>query len=309
MGERVLAAIGFLRDPVFRHVTNRMKELGRTPKTIDIGDYLRSGVVSYDEVSGVLRFSDARQRAILEADAAVYVRLVDFATAAPSQSLAVRAERIAAVLRVALQGAAGRRLVNPLDCDNTNYSKFYHQHSLATMLHGHGVAVPETLLTNLPADAEEFVTAARSLYKGASAQKTIATEWREADRARLGDVSLAPVLFQRIVPGPDLRIHVIGESCFGEIVWSQSLDYRFPSKGHRNRYQRVDLPADLQVVAGKIAQMTGCPFMGIDFKLDVESGRVFFLEANSMPAFVGYDRRAGGAISRTLVEFLDGTAC
>ncbi|MFL5629622.1 MAG: hypothetical protein ACJ788_28960, partial [Ktedonobacteraceae bacterium] len=53
-----------------------------------------------------------------------------------------------------------------------------------------------------------------------------------------------------------------------------------------------------------IAQDCQTPFLGIDFKIQQNSGIWFFLEANSMPCYQGYDQRAGGAISRAIAEWL-----
>jgi len=40
----------------------------------------------------------------------------------------------------------------------------------------------------------------------------------------------------------------------------------------------------------------GVGLSGIDFKLEIATGKYFVQEANSMPGFQGYDVRSGGRI-------------
>lgn len=51
------------------------------------------------------------------------------------------------------------------------------------------------------------------------------------------------------------------------------------------------------------------PFLGVDLKIDRTTGELFFLEADSMPFFEGYDARADGAVSHAIVDWLSTPEC
>jgi hypothetical protein len=100
---------------------------------------------------------------------------------------------------------------------------------------------------------------------------------------------------------------VVGHQSFGELIDSPVLDYR--TVRGVNNYRPLAPPRDVADGCARLAEHCGVPLLGIDFKIERATGAWFFLEANSMPCFEGYDERAGGAISRAIVDWLSAAGC
>jgi hypothetical protein len=134
--------------------------------------------------------------------------------------------------------------------------------------------------------------------------KTWAVSWNPAEHeARLGLLKATPVLFQEKIEGPDVRIHTVGAMTFAERIESCELDYR-TTKG--NCYQPITPPESILAGCTGLAEECNSPLLGVDFKIERATGVWYFLEANTMPCYEGYDRRAGGSISRAVAGWLAG---
>jgi D-alanine-D-alanine ligase-like ATP-grasp enzyme len=141
------------------------------------------------------------------------------------------------------------------------------------------------------------------IYKGTSSYKTRVQRWNPQDEERLASLRHAPVLFQREIRGPEVRVHVVEDDCFAEAIISDRVDYRF-DRDDPIKYATIEIPAILEEASLAIAAESGASFVGIDYRIDNVTGRWYFLELNSMPAYHGYDTRAGGAISKSLIKVL-----
>ena len=141
----------------------------------------------------------------------------------------------------------------------------------------------------------------RVIVKGCSGQKTWArlTDAGEL-RARAGDLRAAPVLLQKWCRGSDVRVHVVGERCFAEETLTREIDCR------RDRFARRRPASLAQPVLDECIRLTralGLFASGIDFKLG-DDGVLNFLEINSLPDYLGFDLRAGGAITGAVCDWL-----
>jgi glutathione synthase/RimK-type ligase-like ATP-grasp enzyme len=87
--------------------------------------------------------------------------------------------------------------------------------------------IPETLITNNPAKAEEFLIkhGNRVVHKAMSAPSHRFLEtrlWKEDDRRHLSDLPLAPTIFQEYISGPyDVRTTVVGDEIFSARITNQ----------------------------------------------------------------------------------------
>jgi glutathione synthase/RimK-type ligase-like ATP-grasp enzyme len=88
------------------------------------------------------------------------------------------------------------------------------------------------------------------------------------------------------------------------MIISDAVDYRFARAPVGQMKTQVDLPADVRRFVRELHDLLGVAFLGVDFKIDVSKLEWYFLEANSMPAFHGYDLRANGRISDLLARYL-----
>lgn len=293
--------IGSAADATFVHTLEALKRAGADFDALDLGQLAYGGSL---EIPGL----DLRQASFslhgrhygLDTYRSVFVRMLGLAPAAPSERLRRRAAAQFQGLSL-LFSSAPLPVVNPPWGDNSNAAKLFHAAALAPLA---GWRLPRSCLTSQPAAAREFIASCPDgvIYKGAGGGKTYARLYlAQADDARLALLPSCPVLFQERIAGPDVRVHVIGERCFGELIESPEPDYR---RAAGNRFSRLTLPPEIAAGCAVLTRASGKPFLGVDFKIQRHRGKWFFLEANPQPGYDYYDGRAGGAISRALVEFL-----
>jgi len=232
----------------------------------------------------------------------IWVRLTGVSGGAPDAALARRAAALEGALGLICSRASTiMPVINPPANDRSNFTKLLH-----TVLHSRERPwkTPRSCLTNDPAQARDFAASCESgaIYKGVSAVKTWASSYDDAtDESRLDLISACPVLFQERIPGPDIRVHVVGSETFAEQIESENVDYR---TSRSNIYERASLADAVSEACVSLTREMGLRMSGVDFKRHAQTGELYFLEANSMPCFEGYDRRAGGAIGDALVRSL-----
>ena len=164
-----------------------------------------------------------------------------------------------------------------------------------------GLPVPDTCWTNDPAEVRRFAVGRRIAYKpvmgGAATQELLPTDLTDE---RLDALGAAPVTFQALLPGDDIRVYVLdGEIVAAMRIVTAALDFR----GHEERIERISLPEVVAEQCRRAAQVLGLRFTGIDLKGDDE-GTLRFLEANPSPMFVGFDELAGTEIGARLAARL-----
>lgn len=138
---------------------------------------------------------------------------------------------------------AGARVVNRSGPQGSNSSKPYQ----AQLIASYGLRVPETLITNEPAGVLAFRRAHGSIiYKSMSGVRSIVKVLDDKDLARLGDIGWCPVQFQALVPGNDVRVHVIGRDVYATEIISDVTDYRYACQlGGSATLRAMDRPEDL----------------------------------------------------------------
>jgi hypothetical protein len=300
----MILCIGLAVDNTFCHTLSALKLAGVSFDVIDFGQLVYSGHISYplDDISSTVISLHGETYQISSYES-VLIRLVDIAEGAPNEGLKAKSagfyqalNRLFCNVPIAVMNAPLR------DCSNS--SKLYHSVALSAVA---GWYMPRSCLTNNPEQAIEFIAScpAGVIFKGASAVKTWATLYDpKLHASRMKLLASCPVLFQERISGPDVRVHVVGEQVFAEIIEASNVDYRTASK---NTYQGIELPQHIALGCLKLALDCETPLLGIDFKIERETGTWFFLEANSLPCYEGYDRRAGGTISQAIVGWLTGS--
>jgi hypothetical protein len=297
----VILCVGLAADPTFTAGVAALRRAGVELRAVDLPSLALCGGVRIPLDSpddAVLSVAGEHHR--LGDFSAVWCRIVDVSAAAPTNRLATtsagQTEAVARVLE-----AFPRRVVNPPLREASGFTKVLHALTLAAV---GGWRIPETCLTSDPAEAADFVRNCRdgAIFKGASAVKTWATAYTDDHAPLLPRLTRLPVLFQERVAGPDVRVHVVGDRCFGELIDSPVLDYR--TVRGVNDYRTLVVPPEIADGCARLTEHCGVPLLGVDFKIDRATGDWYFLEANSMPCFEGYDTRAEGAISRAIVDWL-----
>ena len=190
----------------------------------------------------------------------------------------------------------------------SNQSKPYQAHVIRDV----GFGIPETLITNDPATAGDFIEAAwmtggNVIYKSISGVRSIVEVVAPGDLARLDRIRWCPTQFQRQVRGTDIRVHVVGSSVFAVAIASAATDYRYAT---RQSGVEADLkPTELDpAVAAKcivLAERLRLPLAGIDLRQTPDGDHVCF-EVNPSPAYSFYQDRTGQPIARAIACYLAG---
>lgn len=173
-----------------------------------------------------------------------------------------------------------------------------------------GFTIPETLITNSPADLLPFWEKhnRRVIYKAFNQRALV---WRptrilrDEDLAMLPNLRHAPVIFQTLVPGiRDVRVTVIGERVFAtefDIEQLDGVDYRsrmieIPCRPH-------ELTPELETKILALMEKLGLEFGGIDFRVTPDGEYVFF-EINPDGEFMYLEDRTGQPIAEAMADHL-----
>jgi hypothetical protein len=164
-----------------------------------------------------------------------------------------------------------------------------------------GLAIPETLVTSEP-DAIDDLAAVEWITKpvnGGEYTRDLASARAEEDwRLRL---AAEPTIIQRRLVGPELRIYRVGERWLAFALRSEALDYRAT---RAVEIEAVAAPYELILPLGRLMDRLGLDFGAADFKTCPRTGAWLFLEVNSAPMFVGFDRAAGGSLADAILDWL-----
>lgn len=154
-----------------------------------------------------------------------------------------------------------------------------------------GLEIPRTLVTSDPGEARAFVDRVGLGQVICKAFSATQENWREtrrvgvAEYALLDRVSLAPVIFQELVPAEvDLRITVVGEEVFAAAIHSQELPYpldfrMFLDWGAGVRMTATTLPDDVSEAMLRLLKSAGLRYGAVDMRRTPD-GRHVFLEVN-----------------------------
>jgi hypothetical protein len=297
----MILCIGSIGDNTFRYTINVLRELGMHIEVLDIAEFIVSGgFIHFTETGDTLIEFANKKRHSIKDYASIYVRLVDITAGAPTEEFQ-KLSRGIFLSGLTFLSEKTLRVLNPPSAQMANFSKIVHAQL------GNAITnwrIPKSCLTNSPSSAADFIVECQGnvIYKGCSAQKTwVSTYDSKLHEHRLPLLKKCPVLFQERIIGPDVRIHVVDKTITAEMITSDSVDYR-RIKG--NRYQQIVSPDYIQNGCLQLVRDSQCPLLGIDFKICNASGEWYFLEANTMPCYEGYDKRSGGKISNAIASWL-----
>ncbi|WP_202919722.1 hypothetical protein [Streptomyces adustus] len=299
----MILCLGLAADPTFVHGLRALAAADLPFAVVDLPTLALYGdlTVPLDDLRATtVRTGDSAGHVVLGEVRAVWCRPLNVSAAAPAPATARRADGQYQALCRVLE-AVDLPVLNPPWREATNAAKLLHAVTLAPV---GGWRIPRSCLTNDPATARAFVRSCPrgTVVKGAGAAKTWATLFGSEHELLLPRLRHSPALFQERITGPDVRVHVVADRAFAESVHSPNVDYR--TAHGANRYAPLDLPQTVLEGCRRLVADTRTPFLGVDFKIDRITGDWYFLEANSMPCYEGYDVRADGAISRAILDWL-----
>jgi hypothetical protein len=241
----------------------------------------------------------------------VYVRLASpeelpevrgYGRRPPDPQVAARVLAFHSLLAMWLEGASCR-VANRLSAGGSNLSKPYQAQLIAAA----GLAVPDTLVTNDPSAAARFAEDhGEVVFKSVSSVRSIVRRLDGDRRDQLERVRRLPTQFQRLIPGTDVRVHVVGDEVFATEIVSEAVDYRYAGRdGQDASFQEVDLPAHVAAACRRAAVALELPFCGIDLRRSPDGSYTCF-EVNPSPGYSYYQAHTGQPIAEALVAWLAG---
>ncbi|MEM1390383.1 MAG: MvdC/MvdD family ATP grasp protein [Pseudomonadota bacterium] len=212
--------------------------------------------------------------------------------------------------KVAIDGwmhAIGQKMINPIHVERTIRNKPYQ----LTLAQKAGLTVPDTLISNDPADVERFYehSADGLIFKVLSNYGGLQTPFTQNltdDMLQnLASLQSSPCLFQqRILGGHDLRITVVDDQIFPcEIHISAEaakVDWRIDPNSQTFAHK---LDPELAQKLLHFHKLAGLRYGAYDFRQD-EKGTYWFLEVNSAGQYLWLETEADLPISAALADAL-----
>ncbi len=286
--------VGAREDEHIQAVEKKLRELGVDAVVVDTLRFPEEATLSLtDALDGIV--ADGRP---LGRPASVYVRglytspmayLVDAEEAMKEDwRTTMTAFREKSTLLLGLLSRwerLGVPLYNP-----SAHDWLHHKPAQLSVLKAAGLPVPETLWTNDPEAVRRFAAGRRVAYKpvlGGAATRELKPE--DLTEERLAALGAAPVTFQELLPGEDIRVYVLdGEVIAALRITTQALDFR----QNEERIEQIELPPEVRAQCVKGCSALGLRWTGLDLKRG-QDGVLKFLEFNSSAMFLGFDARAG----------------
>jgi hypothetical protein len=293
----MICAIGLDSDRTIVHFLSHAHRVGREVAAVNLRAVAAHGswrLAIPDDGESYLDTGD--ERVFLRCDGAYYNRMIDLSSVQCGKEQAIRWRGLCAALTCWLAAIDGTVVNRPL-ARIDNSSKPFHAHELIRL----GFRVPETLVSSDQAALVAFARQGPTILKAISGVRADASEMTPDALASFHSEQ-GPIQLQRRVIGDDLRVHVVGSRLFAERITTTAVDYR-RSANDDVRFTPHDLPDGLSKKLVKATATFGLCFAGWDFKV-APDGEYWCLEANPMPGYDSYDRRADGAISEALLGLL-----
>ena len=300
-----IAIVGSLQDETALAIYERLRARGHEPFVLDATTFPEALTVSLgarlDEV-----FIDGER---VPTPAAVYVRSLyqspaGFGTDAEEamredwrRTMAAYRERSTLLSAILLRWeTAGAAMYNP-----TSVSWRIVKPYQIALLQSAGLPVPDSLWSNEPDAVTRFCGEGETIYKpvaGGAATRRVSPEVLTPER--LSRLEAAPVCFQELLPGDDVRVYVIDDEIVCALrITTDAIDFR----QNEQSIEPVELSAEVQGQCIRAAQVLGLRYTGMDIKPD-RDGQYKILELNPSAMFLGFESRAGVDIGGALCDAL-----
>ncbi len=300
----MIAVVGSRKELQSAYIFQCLKELGERPCLLETADFPEKVAASLEP--GRASYAEARLSSIRVA----YLRSTFSSPEQLGQGIRKDMERnwYGTLMRLREKSnflssllfwlrSKGVRLVNPLESQYTMFKPFQLER-----LKSAGIPLPRTLVTNDPGRVRAFARLCkRVIYKpvtgGAATRELLPSDLTSS---RLELLKNAPVTFQELVPGFNVRVYVVGPRVVSSsIIHTEKLDFR---EGE-GPVEPIRLPQEVRRLCLKAARACKLLFTGIDLKWDGKK-RYTFLECNVSPMFCGYDRKAKAQVGPSLARYL-----
>ncbi|EDM79249.1 hypothetical protein PPSIR1_03893 [Plesiocystis pacifica SIR-1] len=170
------------------------------------------------------------------------------------------------------------------------------------LLRDAGLPVPRSLWTNDPEAVRRFhAEVGDCIYKPvAGGARTRKLEAKDLEADRIERLSAAPVCFQELLTGDDVRVYVIDDQviCALRIV-TDEIDFRQAEE----RIEAIEISDEVKDQCVRAAKLVGLRYTGMDIKAGAD-GNYRVLELNASAMFRGFEGRANVDICGPLCDAL-----
>ena len=307
----MILVVSYPGDDHTERVVARLEADGREVARLDLGDLPARAAVALRYGTG-LPGADARRVGAHDLRAAgvgwwrrVRPFVPDDAVAEPEHRAFVVSETSQALL--GLFDSLPCTWVNPPGKDEAAHRKTL-QWAVAAEV---GLELPRTLVTNDPAEARGFVAEVGLGHVVFKAFLASLDAWREtrlvraAELAQLDAVRYAPVIFQELVRGPDLRVTIVGNDVLAAEIDATASSYPVDMRMvvGESTVRPVELPADLVAALRALMARLGLRYGAVDLRRTPE-GRYVFFEVNPAGQWLFVEERTGLPITERVAGLL-----
>lgn len=282
--------MGWMKDRTLNYLFEQLEKIGNPVLRLMLDDFFSNehnkiDMSSESEIRFIHTFLDIHR------GHGIYARLLNPFDISDGRSVSITR------MMQYIDGLESSMVCNKASSIPSNFSKVIHSHQYMHLLKAHDILIPNTLLTNelRQGSLNSFLNTSEIVIKGASSKKSICSPVSSAHLEKAKRHQCISLLQERII-GPDIRVHMTPFGYAAEGFVSSEVDYRFAKS--KKGFQ-VELPLHIEAFCKELIEFEDVVFAGIDFKLN-STGKWYFLEANSSPAFQGFDRRANGRIVKLL---------
>jgi hypothetical protein len=198
------------------------------------------------------------------------------------------------------------KIINPLSAQFAADRKPLQLHRATSI----GLQIPDTVITNSPEEAEDFVRRRKSgavfkILTSTSWQLTETRDFKPGYFKQLSKLKMAPAIFQeKIQSKEDIRVTIIDDAVFAVSIRAThrlaKLDWRLDPAPKITPH---DLPKDIKKKLVKLLEALGLRFGAIDLGLTPQNDYVFY-EVNPAGQFLFCEIHGKQKISRALAAAL-----
>jgi glutathione synthase/RimK-type ligase-like ATP-grasp enzyme len=174
------------------------------------------------------------------------------------------------------------------------------------VIRGLGCPVPETLITNDPNQASDFLKQYPDAIAKPAAGGALTLNAGQLRIEELERIRVAPAIFQRRIRGEDVRVIVVGEKVVSSVrilVPPDTIDFRGNPDYAQGKitYEEVRLPSNIERDCSRICAALGYRYGGIDLKQS-DKDHFVFLECNNSPIYLDVENKMGHPITQILAQ-------
>lgn len=293
-------------DPSGMLVKQRLDAAGQPSAFINIADFPQSMQLSYNPVSpesGTLCLPNHPRPIGLETIRGVFRRGSEWISTQPHYDFMLP-QLVYWNMESAL-GSLYRLLtnctwMNSLETFNAHYHKGFQLHQFGQL----GIRIPRTLITNRPEDVVAFFEQEQGQvivkYPFGGKETIKLTYDNMVHPSFAAHLQQIPIKIQECIVGMDIRVYVVGDTCFALEIQTDALDFRETPHAFR---KPITLPKTVEQQCLALCKTLGLLMAGIDIKRTTE-GEYVFLEANPSPVFLYDEVSTGYPISQKICDFL-----